>query len=240
MSEQITTSSDRDICSARDPWVVWWPGIHSNKVAKGNARLPRGLFSIIGASTLAWGSIAWAQEIPPEVEQKMELYQSVHESLPTNVRDRLSGSGLNLHHVMMEWDEFQSRMERASEAEGEAREGALELREDERTESFDTLSSFNIVPVSDPDAIEDQLSAYAGFTQSETDTAKCGHTIVVGFNDSGSFIQTLFGGVSPSGSFSFNGWSRSSDSGDTFDDRGILLADPLPLGVLFRDLGSDP
>jgi hypothetical protein len=170
----------------------------------------------------------------------MELYQRVHESLPTNVRDRLSGSGLNLHHVMMEWDEFQSRMKRASEAEGEAREGALEPLEDEWTESLDPLSAFNIVPVSDPDAIEDQLSAYAGFTQSETDTAKCGHTIVVGFNDSGSFIQTLFGGVSPSGSFSFNGWSRSSDSGDTFDDRGILLADPLPPGVLFRDLGGDP
>jgi hypothetical protein len=63
---------------------------------------------------------------------------------------------------------------------------------------------------------------------------------VVGFNDSGSFIQTLVGGVSPSGSLSFNGWSRSDDSGDTFDDRGILLADPLPPGVMFRDLGGDP
>jgi hypothetical protein len=45
--------------------------------------------------------------------------------MPDAVRDRLSGSGLNVAHVMAEWDEIKFRMERASEAEGEA-EGALE------------------------------------------------------------------------------------------------------------------
>jgi hypothetical protein len=106
MSEQITTSSGRDICPDLRP------GIHSNEVAKGNGRLHRGLFSMIGASTLAWSGMGWAQDISPEVEQKMELYQSVHESMPDTVRDRLSGSGLNLEHAIAQWDEIKSRMKR--------------------------------------------------------------------------------------------------------------------------------
>jgi hypothetical protein len=72
--------------------------------------------------------------------------------MPDAVRDRLSGSGLNVAHVMAEWDEIKFRMERASEAEGEA-EGALEPWGEEWNESSGALSSFDIVPISDPDAI---------------------------------------------------------------------------------------
>jgi hypothetical protein len=95
-------------------------------------------------------------------------------------------------------------------------------------------------PVSDILASEDFLSRMAGMTQSETSVAWCDENAIIGFNDSGSFMATLFGAASPSGSLSFNGWSRSTDRGRTFMDQGPLLPDPLPPGVAFRDLFGDP
>jgi hypothetical protein len=96
-------------------------------------------------------------------------------------------------------------------------------------------------PVSDPFAAEDFLSRLAGNTQSETTLGWCGDTAVSGFNDSGSFVATFLGvGGSPSLSFSFNGFAYSTDAGRSFTDGGILLADPIPAGVDFRDLFGDP
>ncbi len=89
-------------------------------------------------------------------------------------------------------------------------------------------------------AAEDFVTRLSGMTQSETSAGWCGSNAVIGFNDSGSFIATLFLGASPSGSFSFNGFSTSSDAGSSYTDRGALVADPLPSGVMFRDLLGDP
>ena len=50
------------------------------------------------------------------------------------------------------------------------------------------------------------------FTQSETDLAVFGNTVLATFNDSGSFAT---------GSH-FTGWSRSTDGGATFTDGGLL------------------
>jgi hypothetical protein len=88
-----------------------------------------------------------------------------------------------------------------------------------------------------------QISRLAGMTQSETSVGWCGRNAAIGFNDSGSFLQTLLlttGNPSPSHSFSFTGWSQSSDAGAKFTDHGALVADPLPPGVRFRDLLGDP
>ena len=93
---------------------------------------------------------------------------------------------------------------------------------------------------SDPFAAEDFLSRLTGSTQSETTAAWCGRNALIGFNDSGSFAATTFGAVSPSGSLSFNGWSRSTDAGASYTDMGPLLADPIPAGLKTRDLFGDP
>jgi len=63
------------------------------------------------------------------------------------------------------------------------------------------------------------LSAFAGFTQSETSTARCGSQVVVGFNDSGSYLQTL---LNTTGGVSFSGAAVSSNSGATFKDIGPI------------------
>jgi len=95
--------------------------------------------------------------------------------------------------------------------------------------------------VSDPDAPDDFISRFAGNVQSETSVAWCGRNATVGFNDSGSFVATLLRrGGSPSNSFSFSGWSASTDAGQRFTDKGILLPDPLPAGDLFLDTLGDP
>jgi hypothetical protein len=93
---------------------------------------------------------------------------------------------------------------------------------------------------SDPYAIEDFISRLTGMTQSETSAAWCGRNALIGFNDSGSFADTLFAGASPSGSLSFEGWSRSTNAGGSYTDMGPVLSDPLPAGVQFRDLFGDP
>jgi hypothetical protein len=99
-------------------------------------------------------------------------------------------------------------------------------------------------PVNNPNEQEDFISRLAGNTESEESVSWCGTNALVGFNDSGSFVKTNTTPVSPSFSFSFNGWSRSTNAGTSFVDRGILIADPigfpLPPGIRFRDLLGDP
>jgi hypothetical protein len=106
---------------------------------------------------------------------------------------------------------------------------------------LNALSSM-LAPISDPDEEEDFISRLAGNTQSEESVAWCGANALVAFNDSGSFVKTLTkpGTDSPSGSFSFNGWASSTDAGTSFVDKGVLVADPLPAGIRFRDLFGDP
>jgi hypothetical protein len=58
------------------------------------------------------------------------------------------------------------------------------------------------VLVSDPNT-DVAFSSFSGFTQSETSTARCGDTVVVGFNDTGSIFESLFFG--PAGGASM-GW----------------------------------
>jgi hypothetical protein len=65
-------------------------------------------------------------------------------------------------------------------------------------------------------------SAYAFFTQSETSTARCGNQVVVGFNDSGSLLETAFF----NGGASFSGAAVSSDGGRTFRDVGFSNPGP--------------
>lgn len=76
----------------------------------------------------------------------------------------------------------------------------------------------NLVSVSDPSTDLD-FSGFDGLTQSETSTARCGNQVVVGFNDSGSELQTFFSGP---GGLSFSGGAVSSDGGKTFKDIGFI------------------
>ncbi len=94
--------------------------------------------------------------------------------------------------------------------------------------------SSGIVAVSDP-STDVAFSAFGGFTQSETSTARCGNTVVVGYNDSGSVFETPFF-FTGAGGQSFSGSSYSTDGGATFTDIGPIN----PGSTTFNFLGGDP
>src|SRR5262249_15541496 len=72
------------------------------------------------------------------------------------------------------------------------------------------------------------LSIVTGFTQSETGTAWCGDNVVIGFNDSGSLLETL----TTTGGLSFVGVARSDDRGRSFTDLGFVNPGPDPFSIL--------
>jgi len=78
----------------------------------------------------------------------------------------------------------------------------------------------SIVPASNP-ANDVAFSSFGGFTQSETSTARCGDSVVVGFNDSGSIFETPFF-FTGTGGESLAGFAYSSNGGASFTDGGPL------------------
>jgi len=80
--------------------------------------------------------------------------------------------------------------------------------------------------VSDPDA-DAATNFLSGFVQSETSTAWCGDTVLVGFNDSGSLLPSV-----TVGGLVFSGYSRSTDRGQTFTDMGFVPASNPDLELL--------
>lgn len=94
--------------------------------------------------------------------------------------------------------------------------------------------SGGVVPVSNP-ALDIAFSSMGGFTQSETSTARCGNSVVVGFNDSGSVFETplFFTGTGGEG---FSGAGYSTNGGASFTDIGPVNPGP----NIFNFLGGDP
>jgi hypothetical protein len=79
-----------------------------------------------------------------------------------------------------------------------------------------------LVPVNNP--IRDfRFSPFAGFTQNSAVTARCGESVVVGFNDSGSILDTLATGT---GGVSASGYATSHNGGESFKDRGAVPPGP--------------
>lgn len=91
-----------------------------------------------------------------------------------------------------------------------------------------------IVAASNPSS-DIAFSSFGGFTQSETSTARCGNSVVVGFNDSGSVFETPYF-FSGTGGQAFSGYAYSSNGGASFTDGGPI--NPGPGDGNF--LGGDP
>ncbi len=96
------------------------------------------------------------------------------------------------------------------------------------------LPAAPIVPASSP-STDVAYSSFGGFTQSETSVARCGNSVVVGYNDSGSVFETpLF--YTGTGGQSFSGASFSTNGGATFTDMGPIN----PGSNNYNFLGGDP
>ena len=92
-----------------------------------------------------------------------------------------------------------------------------------------------LVQVNNP-ARDLRFSPFMGFTQNNARTARCGESVVVVFQDSGSTLETLLtgqGGVSETGTvatgtggMSLTGYATSHNGGESFKDRGAVPPGP--------------
>jgi len=89
------------------------------------------------------------------------------------------------------------------------------------------------IRVSDP-KLDFATSVITSFTQSETSSAWCGNTVVVGYNDSGAFARTA--GVNFFGGWSMSSASYSTDGGRTFVDIGYMN----PGNTFLNFIAGDP
>jgi hypothetical protein len=179
---------------------------------------------VCAALALSLGGPAAAQ--PPQndarAEKQKEILREAFEKIPRARQRLLSGGALNL----AQW----AREE--VEHEGPGAEGAR-VAAPARAVGPAGLARHDGEPVRVNDPSTDFTSSViAGFTQSETSTAWCGDTVVVGFNDSGSILETL----TSSGGLSFNGVARSTNRGRSFTDVGFLNPGP----DFFAQLSGDP
>jgi len=180
------------------------------------------LFLVV-LSVLAWGAVAppalHAQVTKQALEtvgEHLQAAQSFYSKLSPQQRKMLSGGSSNFFKVVEEWPDFQRRALTLQKSLGAGQLRALRRRQSSQPAIPTTAGP---VPVSNPET--DFLFGPAGaFTQSETSTALCGRHVVVGFNDSGSVLESLF--ATKGNNLSFNGFGVSGNRGLNFTDEGFL------------------
>jgi hypothetical protein len=163
-------------------------------------------------------------------EARLQTVRAVYERLPA-LHQQIVDGNRNAVHLADVWSRLapslnRPRIARPRGRPSEPSAGAL-------------TPPFGILPVTDPSGDLD-FSAFGGFTQSETHSAWCGSNVVVGFNDSGSFLETASNGL---GGFGFSGVAFSTDQGSTFRDVGPVNPGPDPATLLLGDPAvacSDP
>jgi hypothetical protein len=140
------------------------------------------------------------------VKARLDQIRQTFESLPPKHQSLVDGSS---HAVQLSknFDRLTSRPVNAQKPHPRGAPGQLTAETDP-----------NVSAVNDP-STDLTFSGFDGITQSETHTAMCGNQVVVGFNDSGTFVNELFFGT---GGLGFSGAAVSSDRGKTFHDIGDL------------------
>jgi hypothetical protein len=193
------------------------------------------LLHVIGslmAGAALMSSLAVAQLSVEKVTATNKILQQIQATvskLPPVQQKMLDGYA-NINHIATKWQAYGMRLTsptfrpapRAAKAAVKAAVAAA------------ASADGGIVPVSDP-STDYAYSAFAGYTQSETSTARCGNTVVVGFNDSGSVFETPYF-YTGTGGQSFSGSAYSTDGGHTFTDIGPVNPGP----TIYNFLGGDP
>jgi hypothetical protein len=131
--------------------------------------------------------------------------------MPAGAKEKLSASAQHQLRLALQWDQMQTGVNSA--ARNTPLTGSRNHSDSGRLQGDQ---------VSDP-STDLLYSRMAGFTQSETSTAWCGSHVLVAFNDSGSFFETF---PVPGIGLSFNGYSLSTDAGQSFTDLGYLNPGP--------------
>src|SRR5215467_9524422 len=162
--------------------------------------------AIVGLlGSFAFGAAAQTPAPPLDaIKARLDLTRQTFERLPPKHQALVDGYSHPVHLSRV----FDKLAQRISSAQGSKR--ALLPREPGKALAE---ADPNVSVVNDPSTDLD-FSLFDGLTQSETHTAMCGNQVVVGFNDTGSFLQT--------NGLSISGAAVSSDRGRTFRDIGAL------------------
>lgn len=168
------------------------------------------------------------------VGQHLQAAQAFYSKLSPQQRKMLSGGSSNFFKVVEDWPDFQRR---ALTLQKSLSASQLRGLRSSQPSQPDIPTTAGPVPVSNP--ATDFLFGPAGaFTQSETSTALCGRHVVVGFNDSGSVLESLF--ATRGNNLSFNGFGVSGDHGVSFTDAGFLDSTGAGGNTIFNFLQGDP
>lgn len=178
------------------------------------------LASSVAAAQLSVEKVAATNKVLQQIKAHIAKLPAAHQKL-------LDGYA-NLGHLADAWQAYGMRLTdpsflaRASAAHS-ATAAAAPLP-----------TSGGIVRVSNP-ATDIAYSSLGGFTQSETSTARCGNSVVIGYNDSGSVFKTpyFFTGT---GGQSYSSSAYSINGGLSFTDAGPMNPGP----EIYNLLGGDP
>jgi len=188
-------------------------------------RFSRFVAVTFAASVLA-SSFAAAQLSPEKVAATNKILQQIKATiakLPVSHQKMLDGYA-NINHLATVWQTYGMRLtDPTFVARAKlAKSGAM------------PPAASGIVPVSNS-ATDVAYSSFGGFTQSETSTARCGNSVVVGYNDSGSVFETPYF-YTGTGGQGFSGSSYSTNGGQSFIDVGPIN----PGANTYNFLGGDP
>ena len=151
------------------------------------------------------GSQTFAQTSSERTDALMNSLGKVKSRL--GAQDKYLSSGTrNALNLAQHWDSFKTRMVAAQAAGATVR----------------PLASTGVTA-------SGLASRITGFTQSETSTAWCGTNAVIGFNDSGSLLETEAAALGGTSGLSLMGYARSTNASATapvFSDAGPIPASP--------------
>jgi len=189
-----------------------------------------GIIVLVGSLVILSEKVTWAQVAPErstDMKQMAERVKAFAERMPESARNMLSSGALNLINLAERWDRIESHLRQARPASRPSDQPIVPPDVEE------VVANRIMAPkqVSNP-AVDVLSSRFVGFTQSETSTAWCGNNVVVGFNDSGSFVETW---PVPGIGLSLNGVARSTNKGGSFADLGYLNPGPVVADYLSGD-----
>jgi hypothetical protein len=191
-----------------------FPKMKSPRDKEISMKLPRFTRLLAGACALATfaPSFLGAQLSPEKVaatNRTLQYVKASYNKLDARHQKMLDGYS-NIVHLADAWQKYGMRLTDPSFiARGKMSRSAAALP-----------PVAGIVRVSNP-STDIAYSSFSGFTQSETSTARCGNSVVVGYNDSGSVFETPFF-FSGTGGQAFSGASYSTNGGASFTDIGPM------------------
>src|SRR5579871_2773799 len=188
----------------------------------------RFLAGALATVTVFAGSFAAAQLSVEKVNATNRILQqmkSTVDRMPKSHQQMLDGYA-NIRHLADAWQTYGMRLADPS--------FVARAKMARPTEASSLALATGIVQASNP-STDIAYSSFGGFTQSETSTARCGNSVVVGYNDSGSVFETPYF-YTGAGGQGFSGASYSTDGGASFKDIGPINPGP----TTYNFLGGDP